>query len=117
MVHSTIGAFDVMTTINIAKDFTDAPGWRYRLQGEKSGEQFREEILEPAFTKTNDKIHVVLDGARGYGISFLEESFGGLARQYPERISEMLERISFKSEEEPHWIAKINGYIRDGANG
>ena len=34
-----------MIKINIAYDFTDIPGTRYRSQSEYSGEEFREELL------------------------------------------------------------------------
>ena len=35
--------------INIAKDFSDAPGARFIKEGEFSGELFRKEWLEPRF--------------------------------------------------------------------
>ena len=68
-------------TINIATDFTPYPGGRYRSDGDFSGERFREELLRPAFSNAeNETITVDLDGAAGFGSSFLEEAFGGLVR-------------------------------------
>ena len=43
----------LMKMIYFTKDFTDTPGGRYKRHGDYSGEQFREDILEPAL-KAND---------------------------------------------------------------
>ena len=59
------------------------PGGRFVADGPYSGEFFRDEVLDPALRaaiKQREKIRVVLDGAPGYGSSFLEEAFGGLLR-------------------------------------
>ena len=58
-------------------DFTKYPGGRFVKDGPGSGEQFRRDVLLPAF-KQSGKICVLLEGAYGYPISFLEEAFGGL---------------------------------------
>jgi hypothetical protein len=47
--------------------------------GPDSGEAFRN-LLARELKKSSDVIEVVLDGAEGYGSSFLEEAFGGLIR-------------------------------------
>ncbi len=99
-----------MKIINIARDFSDAPGARYYDDGPNSGQEFREKILEPAF-KAEDKITVILDGTEGYATSFLEESFGGLARKYgPDAVKE---KITFISEEDPLLVDEIMGYIQE----
>ena len=69
------------------KDFSKTPGSRYRNEGLKaySGEEFREDFLEPLFLEAlneNKKLLVDLDGTIGYGTSWLEEVFGGLARKH-----------------------------------
>ena len=69
-----------MNVINIAKDFSIYPAGRMKVDGPYSGEAFRETFLEPAMVK-DEPITVILDGTRGYGSSFLEEAFGGLARK------------------------------------
>lgn len=102
-------------TINI-KDFSITPGSRYRDEGKKahSGQEFREDFLEPKFKEAlqSDKLLIVnLDGTIGYGTSWLEEVFGGLARNYG--IEEVLNRIEFISEEEEYLIEDITQYIRD----
>lgn len=59
------------------------PGGRYVADGPYSGEFFREEVLRPQLTaaiSSREVLTVVLDGAPGYGSSFLEEAFGGLIR-------------------------------------
>ena len=45
-----------------------------------NGQKFREEVLLPKLRKAtkDDPLVVVLDGADGYGASFLKEAFGGL---------------------------------------
>lgn len=72
-----------MPEISIAKDFSRAPGIRYRKNGPYSGEEFRETVLVPAFSKAREQgevLTIILDGVAGYGSSFLEEAFGGLVR-------------------------------------
>ncbi|MDD4349004.1 MAG: STAS-like domain-containing protein [Opitutales bacterium] len=66
--------------INFVKDFTDCPGGRKRNSSDKSGEEFRDDILLPAL---NDHDQVVLDleGAFGYPSSFLDEVFGKVVDQ------------------------------------
>lgn len=67
--------------ITIAKDFSKFPAGRYRSDGPYSGQRFREDYLVPAL-KNDQKVIVELDGALGYGSSFLEEAFGGLIREH-----------------------------------
>lgn len=75
-----------MITINIAKDFSKYPAGRFTKDGPYSGEQFRKKFLEPNIEK-HEHIVIELDGARGYGSSFLEEAFGGLVRKgFPSTI-------------------------------
>ena len=99
--------------INIAQEFSTIPGPRRREEGEHSGEEFLEKILKPRFQKAveeNRKLFVDLDGTEGYATSFLEASFGGLARKYD--IQLLLDAISFKSEDEPYLIDHAKEYIR-----
>ena len=71
--------------INIAKEFSPVVGARYRTLGPFSGQAFYEEILEPKFDlaqREGKKLEIFLDGVRSYSESFLDESFGVLARKY-----------------------------------
>ena len=98
------------------KDFSITPGSRYIDEGIKahSGEEFRIKILEPKFREVvnnNTKIIVDLDGTIGYGTSWLEEVFGGLARNFGHK--KVLEKLMFISEEEDYLIDDIKQYIKD----
>ena len=95
--------------INIANEFSDCPGARYYEDGDFSGQEFREKFLEKNF-KNYNLIEINLDGTEGYATSFLEESFGGLARKYSS--DEVLSKILFISFEEPNLIDEIKSYIR-----
>ena len=70
---------DNKSTIHLAQDFSRFPGGRYRTDGPHSGEEFREEHLEPAL-RHHEHVSVVLDDVVGLPASFLEEAFGGLVR-------------------------------------
>jgi STAS-like domain of unknown function (DUF4325) len=99
-------------------DFTDRPGVRFRSNGKRSGEEFRQEWLKPAFERAraaNRRLLVDLDGAYGYATSFLEEAFGGLTRDMkgPDNV---LPYILIKTDEEPRQLARVMAYIRDGLN-
>lgn len=96
--------------INIAEDFTDTPGARYYDDGDYSGQEFRDNFLLKNFDDF-DKIIINLDGTEGYATSFLEESFGGLARIKTKKL--VLEKLEFISDEEPDLIDEIESYIRD----
>lgn len=102
-----------MKKIKICDDFTDAPGGRYNDDGPKSGQEFREKLLKPAFSSLNEseKLTIDLDGCFGYATSFVEEAFGGLARECG--IRDVLAKLLFISEEEPTLIDEILGYIKD----
>lgn len=68
--------------INIAKDFNDKLGARYKYEGEWSGELFLEEKLLPKFEKAvedGEKLIIELDGVLGYPSSFISGSFGKLS--------------------------------------
>jgi len=103
-----------MLSISVVRDFADTPGPRSREEGEHSGEQFLEEVLPPKFEealRTNQELTVDLDGTEGYATSFLEASFGGLARKFdPARV---LKVIHIKSDDEPHLVEEVRKYIAD----
>lgn len=101
--------------INIAEEYTKTPGARYIADGEFSGEDFRNIILEPRYKEckeNNKKLIINFDGGYGYGTSFLEESFGGLVRK-GYSCDELLKNIELISEEEPELIDKVVKYIKE----
>jgi hypothetical protein len=101
--------------IKILRDFSYTPGPRYIDEGPNSGEHFRQTILLDAMRTCiqNDEILTIdLDGTAGYGRSFLEESFGGMVRVDKVPYQAIVDHLKVVSEEEPEWIAKIDGYLR-----
>ena len=99
--------------LNVATEFSPFPGPRSRNEGEHSAEQFRDELLAPRFNEavsTGTVLQVDLDGGFGYATSFLEEAFGGLAREHG--IEQVLDVLVFKSDDEPYLIDDIHRYIR-----
>lgn len=113
-----MGNFDLggknMIIINIAKDYTDAPGGRYKKDGEYSGEDFREKLLYPKYVEaieSGEKLQVNLDGCYGYPSSFVDEAFGGLARQLKRR--DILDNMEVISNDEPGILDDIKKYIAE----
>lgn len=100
-----------MITIRVAQDFSRHPAGRFRADGPFSGELFRQKFLVPAL-RAGERMLIVLDGARGYGSSFLEEAFGGLVRK--EGFDrEVVERsLDFESEDRS-LTEEIREYIHD----
>lgn len=98
--------------LSIAKDFSKTPGGRMIEEGPHSGELFRNNSLYPKYmeAKKEDAIlEVNLDGCLGYPSSFLDESFGGLARLITDE--DILDRIEFISEDQPSLINDIRKYV------
>lgn len=100
-----------MIKVSVAKDFTKYPSGRYKKNGNTSGEEFREKLLEPAL-KSGQQIEVFLDGTIGYGSSFLEEAFGGLVRNLGFSAEELFNKIKFVSEDQL-LIQEIKEYISE----
>lgn len=88
------------TFISVEEMFSPFPGGRHRIDGDFSGQEFREDILIPALEKF-DRVVVLLDGAEGYPSSFLEESFGGLIRAGYE-LSFIRKRLTIRAVD-PHF--------------
>ncbi len=105
-----------MIKIIISKDFSEIPGPRLISEGEYSGEAFREQLLIPKYKKAienAEKLIIDLDGGYGFPTSFLEESFGGLARQF--NPVDVKKTLCFISNDEPALVDEILNYI-DHAN-
>lgn len=97
-----------MKTISIAKDFSVYPGGRTPEDGPNSGQEFRDNLLIPALL-SGQKTSIDFDGVRGYGSSFLEESFGGLIRKGFSR-EQILSQFKFVSNKQSI-IAEVERYI------
>ena len=103
--------------ISIANDYTKTPGGRHVNEGKYSGEDFRETVLRPAFNESVQNgitLVINLDGGFGYGSSFLEEAFGGLARTSRDK---RILGIKIISDEEPRLVDDIKQYMEDALNG
>jgi hypothetical protein len=77
-------------TIRVA-DWTTTPGARWISQGPWSAELFKRDVLESAFKEAladGSILTIDLDGVAGYIPSFIEEIFGGLARDYKTKVVE-----------------------------
>ncbi len=99
--------------IKIADSFT-TPGHRSREDGPHSGEFFLDTVLKPAYESSlakNETLVVDLDGTAGYATSFLEASFGGLARIHP--FLDVLKNVKIISTTEPYLVEEIELYIRE----
>lgn len=70
--------------VDVARDFSDTPGGRYRKYGPHSGEEFRQNVLAPRFRQAlehGESLRVRIDRVkRSYQVSFLDEAFAGLVR-------------------------------------
>lgn len=99
--------------INIGQDFSQTPGARHISDGDFSGEEFFNIILEPKFLSLEgDEVLIInLDGTDGYATSFLDEAFGGLARKHGK--DKVLGKIKFVSSEEPYLIDEITSYMNE----
>jgi len=103
-----------MITIDIAKDFSTMPGGRYMSEGPYSGEEFRIKFLRPKYLEAkskNQKLRVILDGCFGYPSSFLDESFGQLAREF--NNPNILDDIEIISNDQPSLVSYIKECIRN----
>lgn len=96
--------------INVAKDFSKYPYGRLRQYSETGGQVFREDILVPAFLQF-DEIVIELDGTEGYGSSFLDESFANLIRENKFKKTDVLNKLTFVSNDDPSLIDEIMSYI------
>lgn len=96
--------------INVLRQFSRYPAGRYISDGPFSGEAFREKFLIPALD-SGESIEIEMDGARGYGSSFLEEAFGGLVRR-GHSAKEVLKKLKIISAD-PYLEKEIKEYIRN----
>ncbi len=104
----------VVETIVISKDFSDAPGARYKTDGPKSGEEFYETLLCQKFKSALEKggkLLIDLDDTWGYASSFISGSFGRLSEEFGAK--DVLKTLNFKSEDSPLLVDKIRKEIQN----
>ena len=103
----------------LAKEFSPTPGFRTKDEGPFPAVDFRDQLLYPKLKdaiENDDTLIVDLDGAAGYGTSFLEEAFGGLIRECKLSYQEIMDHLRLKSVDDPSYIDEINGYLNDANN-
>jgi hypothetical protein len=103
-----------MIEINIAKDFSETPGGRKKKDGNFSGEEFRNKLLSPKYKDAKDakeSLIINLDGCFGFPSSFIDESFGGLARELND--NGIFKDISFVSNDQPSLVNYIEKCIKE----
>ena len=101
--------------INIAKDFSETVGARYKSEGDYSAEEFRDDYLILALEcclERNEELVIAFDGVCGYSKEFLEEIFGGLIRNGYSK-EEVLSVIRFDTSYDFDFIAMILKYINE----
>ena len=102
--------------IIIADEFSKYPAGRFTADGPYSGADFRDNILAPALQDEElDKVVVVFDGVAGFGSSFLEEAFGGLAREHKMERSLLDRKLQLKADDPDlqDYVALTEKYIED----
>lgn len=90
--------------------FTDMPIGRYRSDGDSSGEVFRDDILLPALKKYQ-KVTLDLDGAFGFGSSFLDEAFAGIIRKKAYTLEELSQKLQIICNDDPETVKQIYKYM------
>ncbi len=98
--------------IDLANDFSETPGGRFRSDGPHSGEEFRDDVLVPILEEYGEaaRIAIKIDGVYGFPTSFLEETFGGLARKFG--TARVLQCIEILTVDNPLIRDEIMGYIK-----
>ena len=102
--------------LNIAEEFSPVPVGRYKTDGDKSGQVFREECLYPKIRDAMKKQTILIvdfTGMYGLSSSFLEEAFGGLVREKGLNSADILRVLRFRPEESYFdlYIDLTKGYI------
>lgn len=100
--------------IDLAKDFSRYPAGRFKSDGQFSGQAFRERFLEPALAKRGKPfvVKIKLDGALGYGSSFLDEAFAGLIRSTDLSADDFFKTFNFETNNKS-LILLIEKYVRE----
>lgn len=88
--------------ISIASDYSTSPAGRTPADGPYNGQRFRDQFLVPALRDAiakRTKVVVDMDGAFSYSSSFLEETFGGLARIQDFSAADIAQHLEIRSQD------------------
>lgn len=100
--------------LNVARDFYKRPAARNIVDGEYSGELFRDILkqkIDEALSK-NEKLEVDFSEVTMAGSSFLDEAFGGMVRQKKITADDFINLLIIKTKKDS-WRVEILSYIRD----
>lgn len=104
-----------MNSINIGKQFSRHPAGRtIAIDGDDSGEAFRERYLKPALSSllVGQKLAIILDdGVISIGSSFISEAFGGLVRERFMTADELKSRLEFVHNKNSRYMRIVAGNI------
>lgn len=102
----------VRRTFNMAAEYSANCGGRCRKFSDYSGEEFREDYLEP-WLEAGETVTLDLSGCSGFTFSFLDEVFGGVVRKYGlDKV-----RAQLKLTGDPRaqrWIVRIHEFMESG---
>lgn len=95
------------------KNFSRYPSGRYRQDGDFSGEQYREEILEP-LVQLHRTITVDMSSVFAVAGSFLDEAFGPFANKMGEE--KFWQTFNIVVEDDPDLIDELKDIVYRRAN-
>lgn len=102
-----------MGRLVIASDFSAITGGRLIIEGDFSGELFRDRVLEPKYRECmehGEKLEIIFDGCYGIGAGFLEEAFAGMVRKYG--YLDLLDHIILIAKEDKTIPDQIFRYVK-----
>lgn len=97
--------------IHVGRDFSQHPFGRYRTDGKKSGEAFRENLLIPKLASA-DKVVIDFTGVL-VSSGFVEEVFGGLVRTGKYTHDELTAKLSIIDKRDSFVVRSAPRYISD----
>ena len=86
----------MMTTIDVAQDFSQSPRRLTPKDVPANATTFRQQHLVPVL-ENNDRAIVILDGVGGYSASFLNDAFGGLVRKEGYSAKKVFDSFVFRA--------------------
>ncbi|MBU1558035.1 STAS-like domain-containing protein [Patescibacteria group bacterium] len=98
-------------TINLAKEADEFLGARYPEESDVNGEEFRENVLLPAFKKYKNII-IDIEDVIGFTWSFLDEAFGGSVWAMG-GIGNIELRLSISATKNYEWKQRIQEYMEE----
>jgi hypothetical protein len=96
-----------MKRINFVRDFTSAPGGRFKAHGDHSGEAFRDDILRPALARYGTVV-IEMNGVAGFAASFIDEVFRPILDEHG--LEWMREHIIVEMDDDAFIVDELGDY-------